>query len=130
MSESPSLAASRTVRTPPKSSQQSQHQQVPKAPGFDDLTLLHCAGPDIEYPSSPTLGIKRLRGQSDGDQRSMETAQWQDYQELKNMTAQVMKQNSMLLDLVRDLDAQNRKLNDRLDHLEGLLTGTVDDEPN
>lgn len=60
----------------------------------------------------------------------METAQWQDYQELKNMTAQVMKQNSMLLDLVRDLDAQNRKLNDRLDHLEGLLTGTVDDEPN
>lgn len=118
------------MRTPPKSSRQTQNQEVPKAPGFDDLTLLHCAGPDIEYPSSPTLGVKRLRDQSDSDERPVEAVQWQDYQELKSMTAQVMKQNSMLLDLVRDLDAQNQKLNDRLDHLEGLLTGTVDSEPN
>lgn len=45
----------------PSKSQTSKRRNPPDTPGFDDLRLQFCAGPVVDYPTSPTLNVKRPR---------------------------------------------------------------------
>lgn len=85
-----------------------ENESPPNTPGFDDLNLQYCAGPEVGEPTSPTLNVKRPRlSQIDIDDDS------------NNDNTQLHSDEYWeLMKLINELRNANKKLQARIEYLE------------
>lgn len=84
---------------------ESKHMVPPGAPGFDDLPLLYCAGPEIEYPGSPTPNNNQYKhAQIDVPDLEEEQEGKDRYEDLINEVKHLRNANSELEDRVTKLE--------------------------
>jgi hypothetical protein len=104
----------------PSKSQKAKRRNPPDTPGFDDLRLQFCAGPVVDYPTSPTLNVKRPRlsqvGVNQGDSSAEEESDDEDRGiHLKS------EEYLQLMKCIDELRDANKNLEARLNFLESRL---------
>lgn len=104
----------------PSKSQTFKRRNPPDTPGFDDLRLQFCAGPVVDYPTSPTLNVKRPRLSQVGINDDSSGGEEESCDEDKGVHLK-SEEYLQLMKSIDELRDANKKLETRVSLLESRL---------